>query len=174
MKVRPWAIPHPDSESERDAIAHFDLVCEAVTAVRQIRSDYAIPPGKSIDVTIQSPAHASLFNDHSSLIGRLSRSAVKVGDHATGAGAAHAVLADGSELTVPLGGLVDVTKECGKLRTELEQLEKQLAALTARLQNHDFTSRAPAHVVDAERKKQQDWTKRRAQISEKVKALCGG
>jgi len=174
LAVAPWAIPHPDSESERDAIAHFDLVCEAVTAVRQIRSDYAIPPGKSIDVTIQSPAHASLFNDHSSLIGRLSRSAVKVGDHATGAGAAHAVLADGSELTVPLGGLVDVTKECGKLRTELEQLEKQLAALTARLQNHDFTSRAPAHVVDAERKKQQDWTKRRAQISEKVKALCGG
>ena len=89
-------------------------------------------------------------------------------------GAAHSVLADGSELIVPLGGVVDLTKECGKLRAELEQLEIQLAALAKRLSNHGFTSRAPAAVVEGERKKEEEWTKRRGQLSEKVKALCGG
>jgi valyl-tRNA synthetase len=152
----------------------FDLVCDAVSAVRQIRSDYAIPPGKTMDVAIQSRAHESLFADHAPLIGRLSRSAVKVGGQATETGAAHAVLADGSEVIVPLGGLVDLTKECGKLRAELKQLETQLEALSSRLQNEGFTSRAPAHVVQAERQKQQDWTKRRQQLAEKVTALCGG
>jgi valyl-tRNA synthetase len=84
------------------------------------------------------------------------------------------VLPDGSEVIVPLGGLVDLTKECGKLRAELEQLETQLDALSKRLQNEGFTKRAPANVVEAERKKEQDWTKRRVQLAEKVSALCGG
>jgi len=80
----------------------------------------------------------------------------------------------GKQYRVAQGDVVDVEKECRKLRSELEQLEKQLNALTERLQNHGFVSRAPAHVVEAERKKQQDWPKRRAQLSEKVKSLCGG
>ena len=174
LAIAAWPIPEPLSSDVRNAIASFDLVREAVSAVRQIRSDYAIPPGKPIDVVIQSKLHASLFSDHAPLIGRLSRSNVNVGASSSGAGAAHAVLADGSEVIVPLEGLVDLKKECGKLRAELEQLELQLAALSKRLQNEGFTSRAPANVVEAERKKEQDWSKRRMQLAEKVKALCGG
>jgi valyl-tRNA synthetase len=60
------------------------------------------------------------------------------------------------------------------LRAELEQLETQLAALSKRLGNEGFTSRAPAAVVEGERKKEEEWTTRRQQLSEKVKALCGG
>ena len=108
------------------------------------------------------------------MIGRLSRSAVKVGIHSVEVGAAHSVLADGSEIIIPLGGLVDLSKECDKLRTELEQLEVQLTALSKRLQNEGFTSRAPANVVTNERNKEEEWTKRREQLVEKVKALCGG
>ena len=155
-------------------MAEFDLVCEAVKAVRQIRSDYAVAPGKSIDVAIQSKSYMPLFKSHSQLIGRLSRSAVTVGTQPAGAGAAHAVLADGSEVIVPLGGLVDLSKECAKLRAELDQLDVQLAALSKRLQNDGFVNRAPPNVVDAERKKEQDWIKRRGQLAEKVQALCGG
>ncbi|HMI47149.1 MAG TPA: hypothetical protein VK481_00600, partial [Gemmatimonadaceae bacterium] len=92
----------------------------------------------------------------------------------TGTGAAHSVLADGSEVIVPLGGLVDVTKECGKLRSELEQLETQLGTLSKRLRNPGFTERAPAAVVEGERKKETEWIKRREQLADKVKALCGG
>jgi valyl-tRNA synthetase len=127
-----------------------------------------------MDVIIQSRGNRALFTEHASLIGRLSRSAVTVDGQSAGAGAAHSVLADGSEVIVPLGGLVDLTKECGKLRTELEQLEVQLEALSKRLRNEGFTNRAPANVVAAERAKEEEWTKRREQLAEKVKALCGG
>jgi len=65
-------------------------------------------------------------------------------------------------------------KECGKLRTELAQLELQLEALSKRLRNPGFKSRAPAPVVEAERKKEEEWIKRREQLAEKVNALCGG
>jgi valyl-tRNA synthetase len=174
LAIAPWPLPQPRSTDEADAMASFDLVREAVSAVRQIRSDYAIPPGKSIDVIVQARGNGALFTEHGPLVGRLSRANVTVGGHAAGAGAAHSVLADGTEVIVPLGGLVDLTKECGKLRAELEQLETQLAALSKRLRNEGFTSRAPAAVVEGERKKEEEWTKRREQLSEKVKALCGG
>jgi valyl-tRNA synthetase len=174
LAIAPWPLPHPRSKEEDAEMTRFDLIREAVKAVRRIRSDYAIPPGKSMDVIIQSRASAALFAEHAPLIGQLSRSAVKMGGQSVGAGAAHSVLPDGSEVIVPLGGLVDLTKECGKLRTELEQLDVQLGVLSKRLGNEGFTSRAPANVVEAERKKEQEWIKRREQLAEKVKALCGG
>jgi valyl-tRNA synthetase len=84
------------------------------------------------------------------------------------------VLTDGSEVVVPLGGVVDLAKECGKLRSELQQLETQLESLSKRLRNEGFTARAPAAVVESERKKESEWTKRREQLAAKVTALCGG
>ncbi|HEV2017874.1 MAG TPA: valine--tRNA ligase [Gemmatimonadaceae bacterium] len=174
LAIAPWPLPHPVSKTETASIARFDLVREAVSAVRQIRSDYGIPPGKSIDVAIQSRTNAGLFTDHARLIGQLARAAVKVGASPTDAAAAHSVLNDGSEVIVPLGGVVDLAKECGKLRGELGQLETQLQSLSTRLQNEGFTSRAPAAVVESERKKEHEWIKRREQLAAKVKALCGG
>jgi len=161
-------------------MARFDLEREAVSAVRQIRSDYAIPPGKFVDAVIQSRTNAPLFTEQAKLIGQLARASVQItgtGSMAIApalAGAAHSVLSDGSEVIVPLAGLVDLAKECGKLRGELEQLETQLSTLSKRLQNEGFTSRAPANVVAAERTKEEEWIKRREQLAEKVKALCGG
>jgi valyl-tRNA synthetase len=174
LAIAPWPIPHPRSKEDSAAMSRFDLVREAMSAVRQIRSDYAIPPGKSIDVVVQSRVNAALFTQHAPLIGRLTRSSVKVGGQSTGAGAAHSLLADGSEVIIPLGGLVDLTKECGKLQGELEQLETQLQSLSKRLENAGFISKAPATVVAAERKKEAEWIERREQLAEKVKALCGG
>ena len=174
LAVAPWPIAVPLSREDKAAVAEFDLVREAVGAVRQIRSDYSIPPATSIDVSIRSRTHGGVFKDSSPLIGRLSRSTVSVDGQSNTAGAAHAVLTDGTELIVPLEGIVDLKKECAKLRAELEQLDKQLDALTKRLENEGFTSRAPAHVVDSERKKKDEWLKRRDQLAEKVKAVCGG
>jgi len=75
---------------------------------------------------------------------------------------------------VPLAGLVDVNRECARLRAELASLEQQIGTLEQRLGNERFVSRAPEHVVHAERGKLSEWTNRRAQLSGKVRALCGG
>ena len=174
LAIAPWPLPHARSSDEKGSMARFDLVREAVSAVRRIRSDYAIAPGKVIDAFVQSRASSPLFAQHAGLIGQLARASVKVGDAPAGAGAAHSVLSDGSEVIVPLGGLVDLSKECGKLRGELEQLQNQLQTLSKRLRNEGFVSRAPATVVESERKKEQEWIKRSEQLAEKVKALCGG
>ena len=174
LAIAPWPIAVPLGSEEKSAVTEFDLVREAVGAVRQIRSDYSIPPATLIDVSIRSNRYGRVFKESSPLIGRLSRSTVNIDGQSDTAGAAHAVLTDGTELIVPLGAIVDLKKECTKLRAELEQLDKQLDSLTKRLENDGFTSRAPAHVVESERKKKDEWLKRREQLAEKVKAVCGG
>ena len=174
LAVAEWPFAHPTSDAERLATRRFDVVRDVVSALRQVRSDYAIPPGKPVEAIIRSPNNEALLEAHAQLIGRLARATVRVGGKLPGDGAAHVVLGDGSELIVPLGGVVDLSKECARLRTELEQLEVQLHSLSQRLRNEGFTSRAPASVVEAERKKEGDWLRRREQLTEKVKALCGG
>ena len=174
LAVAEWPVALPVSDTVERSIVQFDLVREAVTAIRQVRSDYAIPPGKSIDAVIRSAGSMPIFKAHEQMIGRLTRAVVRAGGDSPGSGAAHVLLSDGSEVIVPLEGVVDLDRECARLRGELEQLETQLHALSQRLRNEGFTSRAPASVVEAERKKEQDWIRRREHLAEKVKALCGG
>ena len=173
LAVAQWPTALPLSRAELEAMSLFDVVREAVTALRQVRSDYAIAPGKSLDAVIRSPRNEALFVAHGGLVGRLARAAVRVGGIDGATGAAHVLLTDGSEVIVPLGGLVDLSRECGKLRSELDQLEVQLHSLSQRLRNEGFTSRAPASVVEAERKKEEEWRRRREHLADKVKALCG-
>jgi valyl-tRNA synthetase len=161
--------------ADPDGASAFELVREAVVALRQARADYNLPPGTSIDaVVVATGVLAHTAAAESATIGRLARANVRVVDHAPTGAAAHAVLSGGSSVAVPLAGLIDVDKECAKLRQELTDLEKQLDALERRLGDGKFTARAPAHVVEAERAKRAEWTARHRQLSDKVRTLCGG
>ena len=74
---------------------------------------------------------------------------------------------------MPLEGLIDVEKECARLRTELAGLEKQLGSLEARLENPGFVERAPSHVVESERAKATEWRARRDLLRTRIEGLCG-
>ena len=117
---------------------------------------------------------ARVFREEAGIVERLSRASLQIAEHAPAGAAAHAVLTGGTSLVVPLAGLVDVEKECTRLRGELTALEKQLVSLESRLANEKFTSKAPADVVAGERKRLGEWSVRRQQLRDKVQTLCGG
>ncbi len=159
----------------------FDLVKDAIMAIRQIRSQYAVPPGKQIDVVLApgptgsfSSAMTALFREESGTFARIARASVQLADELPRASAAQAVLSGGTSLAVPLAGLIDIDKECARLTAELQGLDKQISALQGRLGNEKFMSRAPEHVVAAERDKLVVWIERRGQLAQAVEALCGG
>ena len=52
-----------------------------------------------------------------------------------------------AKLYIPLGQLVDVAKELERIEKELEKAEKNLQSLESKLNNENFTSRAPEAVV---------------------------
>jgi valyl-tRNA synthetase len=122
-----------------------------------------------------------VFVEEAGGLGRLTRSLVRVesSDGASAAtarlargAAATAILSDGTTVVVPLAGLIDVAKECARLRGELARLGNQLAALRGRLANAGFLSRAPDHVVQAERIKEQEWANRAGLLRTRLDGLC--
>ncbi|MDQ6831098.1 MAG: class I tRNA ligase family protein, partial [Gemmatimonadota bacterium] len=160
-----------------DSATEFERVRDAAVRVRQLRVEYNIGPGTAIDVLIRpaSSAARATFAEYAAILGRLPgvRATIAAADATPSEAAAHAMLADGSELFLLLAGAVDLAKECARFKGELGALEKQLAALRGRLANAGFVDRAPANVVEAERQKEREWSARREQLSEKVAALCG-
>ncbi|MGH7653069.1 MAG: valine--tRNA ligase [Gemmatimonadaceae bacterium] len=151
----------------------FAVLQEAIQAVRQLRSDYAIPPAQVVSAYLLGPdALTEFVRGERAFFSRMARCEIADGA-APGGAAAHAVLARGLELVLPLAGIVDLAKESAKLEYELSGLEKQLAALRGRLANEKFTSKAPPEIVDAERAKEREWSSRAGQLHAKRKELAG-
>jgi len=155
-----------------DSGAGFEVVRETVDAIRGLRSEYAVTPGQPIRAFVTADVRTAPLAEAAALVQRLARCEIVFGAPAPGA-AAHAVLSNGVELVLPLEGMVDVKKECARIRAELDGLTKQLEALRGRLGNEKFTAKAPPAVVEAERAKERDWAARATQLADKVRELCG-
>jgi valyl-tRNA synthetase len=83
------------------------------------------------------------------------------------------VLTGGTEIIVPLAGLIDVDKECARLRGEVAELAKQITAREGRLSNVKYVERAPAEVVANDRAILEEMKSKRDQLVGKVRSLCG-
>ncbi len=153
----------------------FEVVRECVIAIRQLRADYNIAPGKPIKGLVfpsGKQAHDVIAAEKATTE-RLARCEIAIVDVPVTGAAAHQVLSDGTEVILPLEGLIDISKECARLKSELENLDKQLTSLRSRLANESFVTRAKPEVVAAERTKESEWAARRAQLATKVAGLCG-
>ncbi len=151
--------------------AGFELTREVVQAVRQIRSEYNVKPSAWVDVVIVTKGDPAAFTSQLETIGAMSRSRVTRADAAPAGVAAHALLAGGSEVVIPLADIVDLGRERERLAAEIESLEKPLLALDGRLANEKFTAKAPAELVQAERAKAAEWRARLIALTSKLAAL---
>jgi valyl-tRNA synthetase len=160
ISLAPWPKPDPRA-ADPEALADFALVQELVSAVRSIRAEYAVPPGREVRVTVGNPSPAArrAVRAEEITIRRLAKVAeLRLVDQPTAEpGAGHAVLRDGTTVTVPLGELIDLDRECRRLGAELARLADQIARQEARLGNTAFVTRAPAAVVAREREKLAAW-----------------
>ncbi|MGM9760658.1 MAG: valine--tRNA ligase, partial [Parabacteroides sp.] len=76
-----------------------------------------------------------------------------------------------TEYAVPLGSLINVEEELSKLREELKYQQGFLASVMKKLGNENFVSKAPAKVIEMERKKQADAESKIKSIEESIKSL---
>ncbi len=171
----PW--PCPDARAtDPEAQEDFQLVQEAVGAIRAIRAEYGVQPGQQVRAVIVSSHPRSrdvLSREHDTIV-RLARvSELQVGpDAPEAAGAGTAVLSDGSAVLVPLGDLIDRERECARLRSEVDRLEELVGRQNQKLGNAAFLTRAPAEVVAREREKLASWQEQVAVLRDKRERLA--
>jgi len=76
-----------------------------------------------------------------------------------------------TEYAVPLGSLINVEEELKKLEADLKYNEGFLQSVLKKLSNEKFVSKAPATVIEMERKKQADAESKIAALKESIAAL---
>jgi valyl-tRNA synthetase len=74
---------------------------------------------------------------------------------------------------MPLAGLIDVEKECARLRGEVADLGKQIASREGRLSNAKYVEKAPPRVVANDRAILEEMKTKHGQLVSKVRSLCG-
>jgi valyl-tRNA synthetase len=164
------AWPRPDRRAiDPDAVRDFETVQELIQAVRQVRAEYGVEPGRAVSVRIscRSPA----FVAEEGTITRLTKAATLTYGEPLDEPGANPVLSDGTTLHIALGELVDVAKECGRLTAELKRVVGQIEGQRRKLANEQFTSRAPANVVQYERDRLASLEQQAAAIEEKRQQL---
>ena len=132
----------------------FEMVMNAIKAVRARRSEMNVPPSRKAHLIIATEKKAA-FEAGVSYICKLAyASEVSVVDAAPeGSESMVSVVTDNARMFMPMADLVDLDKERERIRKELANAEKQLAAQNGKLANQNFVTRAPEAVVNAEREK---------------------
>jgi valyl-tRNA synthetase len=165
-----------DRAMNANAQREFGLVQQLVTAVRQIRAEYGVQPGATVPIHVapSSPRAERALDAERSTIMRLAKAAALTFAEASNEPGGHAVLDDGSAVFVPLGGAIDLGRECKRLGDEVARLDALLAQQERKLANEQFVSRAPAQVVENERQKLASWREQAETLRAKRELLgCG-
>lgn len=144
----------------------FEVVKEIVSGVRTIRLQKNIPNKDTLALQVLGD-HNDAFNPVIAKMCNLSE-ITKTDDKAAGA---VSFLVRTTEYAVPLGNMINVEEELAKLAEELKYQQGFLAFVQKKLSNESFVSKAPAKVIEMERKKQADAESKIKSIEESIAAL---
>ena len=135
--------------------ADFELVMEAIRAVRARRAEMNVPPSRKSHLIIATDRPAA-FELGQAYIRKLAYAeAVSVRTEAPeDTGGMVSVVTGNARMFMPMADLVDLEAERARLGKALANAEKGLQAQHTKLANPNFVSRAPEKVVNAEREKQ--------------------
>ncbi|TSC56094.1 MAG: valyl-tRNA synthetase [Parcubacteria group bacterium Gr01-1014_18] len=146
--------------------SQIEKIKDTVTAIRNIRAENKVDAGAFIKVKIASPSFGSLINSYREVIGKLARVEELEMVEALGekmAGQFPFIL-DGVEGYVSVA-VEDSGKSKEKLEKELSHYQILLENVRRKIDNVEFTSKAPEAVVAKEKEKAKEYR----DIIEKIK-----
>ena len=152
------AYPQFDASlTDARAAADIEWLKAAITALRSVRSQLGVPPGKAVPLLLAGKGDAAQIERHAGGLKFLAK--LESIDWVQGEppAAAAAVLGE-LTLLVPLAGLVDLDAERARLDKEIKRVEGEIAKCQGKLGSETFVANAPAAVVEQERKRLAEWT----------------
>ncbi len=148
-------------------IDSFEKVKEVISGVRTIRLQKNIAQKEALTLESVGESPVCAFN---AVIAKLCNlSEIKTVEIKSEGAAAFMV--GTTEYAVPLGNLINVEEELKKLEADLKYQEGFLQSVLKKLGNEKFVSKAPANVIEMERKKQADAETKIAALKESIAAL---
>ena len=154
----------------------FESIQTVVNAVRSLRSEMNVPPGKRSDlhVRITDSGMGKILETYHEYFRSLAKiDKLFIGPEIKKPNLSASAIISGAEIFVPLEGLIDIDLEKKRLEKELANIKMQLEKLSKKLGNPDFLKNAPDEVVEKEKAKKADIEERVEKLNSNLEQLMG-
>ncbi|MFC4455613.1 valine--tRNA ligase [Deinococcus sonorensis] len=151
LAVHSW--PRPDEAlHDQEASRAFEVLRGAVNAARSLKAELGLSPQDRLGVQVEGEGAATVL-DNRAVVESIARVTLVDGLE----GRTLSAVEQGVTVLAPLEGTVDVQDWLGKQRKRLTELEKQIRQAEGKLGNEGFVARAPAEVIEEERRRVADF-----------------
>ena len=172
--ISPWPEPRQEEGWENECIANFSLIQDTIRAIRNIRAEKNVRPGKLIPAIISAGDRTEIIRQQKKVIAALAQLDPEQFEITTilpPKQENQVAIALGSvELYLPLEGLVEINEERERLNNALIEAKSQADRLEKLLAS-SFAERAPTDIVQKERDKLADFQMTVAKLGKQLKAL---
>ncbi|MBQ8443332.1 MAG: valine--tRNA ligase [Bacteroides sp.] len=156
-----------NKEVNEAIVKDFEAVKEVIGGIRTIRLQKNIAQKEALSLQVVDESPVAAFNAVISKLCNLT-TIESVANKAEGSAS---FMVGTTEYAVPLGNLINVEEELKKLEADLKYNEGFLQSVLKKLSNEKFVNKAPANVIEMERKKQADAESKIASLKESIAAL---
>lgn len=171
LMAEEWPVVKAERKDQK-AFDELQMLIDVITAIRRLRTEQSVEPGKEVSVTIVTGKYSKILEEQESHIRRMG----KIGSLTISSDAqklenvASVFLAD-IEVHLSLEGLVDVEKEKASLAKEKENLERFVTGIEAKLANEQFMAKAPEKLVSEQKEKLEEAKGKLQKIEERLQTL---
>ncbi len=142
--------------TDQSVVASMELVMDVIRAIRNIRGELDVPPGKKIKVVLDcksEPVVQAIVAGQAYI-----HSLARVEDLLAGVAVerpeqASTQVAGDVEVLIPLADLINVAEEEVRLNKEIEKVQKDVGFFEKKLSNQKFVANAPPQVLEKDRGK---------------------
>ena len=152
----------------------FEYIKELISSLRNIRAEAGISPAKPAKVVIKSSDESELntIKENYFFITKLGNlESIEYGKDMEKPAQSGFRVTGNSEVYMILKGLLDIEAEVKKLQAQLDKVAIELEKMNAKLSNEKFTSKAPAHILERDRRIQKEYQDKFDKLSENIREL---
>ena len=163
-----------EEELDKNAEEKMDLIMSVIKAVRNIRNEMKVDPGRKIEaILLADNKKEQILKEGESYLKNLASIedltiTTKLEDRPQPASTA---IVEGVEVILPLEGMVDIEKELDRLKKELEDVKYEIERAKGKLANEGFVNNAPEELVEGEREKVEEYKEKKEKLMERIEQL---
>lgn len=161
-----------ESLINRDIENSFEYIKDVISSLRNIKAEMGISPAKEVKVVIKTSDEMELktLEDNYIFITKLAKiEELKYGKSMEKPEQSGFRVARNSEVYMILTGLLNTEVEIKKIQEQIEKVQKDLDKVNTKLSDERFTSKAPVHILERERRIQKEFQDKMDKLTENLK-----
>ncbi|MGM0547802.1 MAG: valine--tRNA ligase [Bacillota bacterium] len=153
----------------------MELIMNVIKAVRNIRNEMKVNPGRRIKALLTAPeSKIEILKEGREYIENLARikDLTIGGDELERPDKVSTSIVKEVEVILPLAGMIDLDKEIERMKKEIKEMEFEIKRAQGKLNNEGFVNNAPADLVEGEKQKLKEYQEKKEKLIERQKELA--